>query len=94
MEKLTNNEIDFNLTMLKGWKSEGNGIIKKFVFKDFKEAMTMVIKIGEVAEELNHHPEWFNVYNKLNIKLSTHEAEGVTLKDFEFAERIEEICNK
>ncbi len=94
MERLTDNEIDYNLTMLKGWSLEDNRIVKNFVFKDFKEAISTMVKIGEVAEELNHHPDWYNSYNKLNIKLSTHSAGGITLKDFELAERIEQICNK
>ena len=50
-----------------------------------------MVKIGEVAEELNHHPDWYNSYNKLNIKLSTHDVGGLTMNDFELASRIEEI---
>lgn len=94
MQRLTDNEIDYNLTVLDGWSLDDNRIVKKFVFKDFKEAMAKMVKIGKVAEELNHHPDWYNAYNKLNIKLSTHDAGGITLKDFELASRIEEICNK
>ncbi len=94
MEKLTRNEIDYNLTTLKGWKVEDDGIVKDFVFKDFKEALSIINAIGVVAEELNHHPEFYNVYNKLDIRLSTHDVGGVTLKDFELAHEIEEICNK
>ncbi len=48
-----------------------------------------MVKIGDVAEELNHHPDWFNSYNELNIKLGTHDVGGVTMKDFELASRIE-----
>ncbi len=93
MERLTDNEIDYNLTVLKGWSLDDNRIIKNVVFKNFKEAIAAMVKIGEVAEELNHHPDWYNSYNKLNIKLSTHDAGGITMKDFELAERIEEILN-
>lgn len=94
MEKLTRNEIDYNLTALKGWKVEDDGIVKDFVFKDFKEALAKINTIGIIAEEMNHHPEFYNVYNKLGIRLSTHDVEGVTLKDFELAHEIEEICGK
>ncbi len=94
MQRLTDNEIDYNLTMLKGWSLDDNRIVKNVVFKDFKEAIAAMVKIGEAAEELNHHPDWYNSYNKLNIKLSTHDAGGITMKDFELAERIEQICNK
>lgn len=92
MEKLTRNEIDYNLTALKGWKVEDDGIVKDFVFKDFKEALAKINAIGIVAEEMNHHPEFYNVYNKLDIRLSTHDVGGVTLKDFELAHEIENIC--
>ena len=93
MGRLTDNEIDYNLTTLKGWALDENEsrIIKGFIFKDFKEAIAAMVKIGEVAEELNHHPDWTNVYNTLTISLSTHDANGVTEKDFKLAEAIEGI---
>ena len=93
MQRLSDNEIDFNLTELKGWKLDDSRIVKKFVFKDFKEALAAMIKIGEEAEELNHHPDWYNSYNELSIKLSTHDAGGITMLDFKLAERIEGIIN-
>jgi 4a-hydroxytetrahydrobiopterin dehydratase len=94
MKRLTDNEVDFNLTMLKGWAlDEETKLVKNIVFKDFKEAIAAMVKIGEVAEELGHHPDWYNSYNKLNIKLSTHDVGGLTMKDFELAQRIEEIIN-
>ena len=70
MKRLTDNEVDFNLTTLKGWSLDENEsrIIKYFEFKNFKEAIATMVKIGEVAEELGHHPDWYNSYNKLNIK--------------------------
>ncbi|MBL4667686.1 MAG: 4a-hydroxytetrahydrobiopterin dehydratase [Flavobacteriales bacterium] len=95
MKRLTDNEVDYNLTTLKGWELDENEsrIIKCFEFKNFKEAIATMVKIGEVAEELGHHPDWYNSYNKLNIKLSTHDVGGLTMKDFELAQRIEEITN-
>ena len=93
MKKLTDNEIAYNLTTLKGWSLDDGRIVKQIVFKDFKEAISMMVQIGEVAEELNHHPDWFNSYNKLNIKLSSHDVEGITMLDFELALRIEEIIS-
>jgi 4a-hydroxytetrahydrobiopterin dehydratase len=93
MKRLTENEIDFNLTTLKGWSLDEDRIVKNVVFKDFKEAITAMVKIGEAAEKLNHHPDWYNSYNKLNIKLGTHDVGGITMKDFELAQRIEEIIN-
>ena len=93
MKRLSDNEIDFNLTTLKGWSLDEDRIVKSIVFKDFKEAIAAMIKIGEAAEDLNHHPDWYNSYNKLNIKLGTHDVGGITMKDFELAQRIEEIIN-
>ena len=93
MERLTDSEIDYNLTGLKGWSLDDGRIVKQIVFKDFKEAIEMMVKIGVVSEELNHHPDWFNSYNKLNIKLCSHDVGGITMLDFELAIRIEEIIS-
>ena len=94
MKQLTSNEIELALKGLDGWEFENNGIEKKFVFEDFKEALSTMMGIGIIAEEMNHHPEWFNVYNKLDIRLSTHDAGGVTKLDIDLATKIEMICNK
>lgn len=94
MEQLTKEQINEALTNLKGWSYKENGIEKNFVFEDFKEALSVMMGIGVIAEEMNHHPEWFNVYNKLDIRLSTHDAGGVTQKDIDLANQIEMICNK
>ena len=72
---------------------EKDGIIKSFVFENFKDALASMIKIGEVAEEMNHHPEWFNLYNKIDIRLSTHDKGGITQLDINLAKAIEEIVN-
>ena len=77
--------------LTKGWEFKANGIEKKFQFKDFKQALGFIVQVGVQAEKLNHHPELFNVYNKVNIRLSTHDAGGLTDKDFELAQKIEEI---
>ena len=93
MKRLSEIEIQKALLSLDGWKCEKDGIIKKFVFANFKDALATMNKIGEVAEEMNHHPEWFNVYNKLNIRLSTHDQGGITQLDIDLAKTIEEIVN-
>lgn len=91
MIKLTEIEIQNALIPLEGWKMEKDGIVKSFVFENFKEAIAAMAEIGEVAEEMNHHPEWFNVYNKLDIRLSTHDEGGITQLDIDLAKAIEEI---
>ena len=79
------------LENLKDWQFKANGIEKKFQFKNFVEALGFIVKVGVLAEKLNHHPELFNVYNKVNIRLTTHEPSGLTDKDFKLAEQIEEL---
>jgi 4a-hydroxytetrahydrobiopterin dehydratase len=79
------------LENLKDWYFNENGIEKKFVFKNFTDAMDFMVKVGVLSEIMNHHPELFNVYNKVNIRLSTHDTGGVTDKDFKLATQIEEL---
>lgn len=95
MKRLTDNEVDYNLTTLKGWMLDENEsrIIKSFVFKNFKETFAVMQKIAVVAEEIGHHPDWYNSYNKLSVKLSSHDVGGLSLKDFELAQHIEEIVS-
>ena len=79
------------LSVLPGWKFNNNALEKDFVFKNFREAITQMIRIAFICESMDHHPEWTNVYNKLFIRLSTHDAGGVTDKDFLLASEIEKL---
>jgi 4a-hydroxytetrahydrobiopterin dehydratase len=74
---------------LNDWKFNDDGIEKKFVFKNFSQALGFIVQVGILAEKQGHHPELFNVYNKVNIRLSTHDANGLTDKDFNLAKAIE-----
>lgn len=76
---------------LKGWNFKNNGIEKHFVFKNFSEALAFMVRVGLLAEQIDHHPEWSNVYNKVDIRLSTHSAGGLTDKDFDLAKSIDKI---
>jgi 4a-hydroxytetrahydrobiopterin dehydratase len=76
---------------LPNWGFENNGIEKKFEFKNFSQALGFMVQVGILAEKMDHHPEWFNVYNKVNIRLTTHNASGLTDKDFELAGKIEKL---
>jgi 4a-hydroxytetrahydrobiopterin dehydratase len=91
MEKYTEDKIQTELKNLDGWKYNNDAIEKDFVFKSFKDALANMMRIGFEAEKLNHHPEWFNVYNKLNIRLRTHDANGITARDFTLAKKIDEL---
>ena len=77
------------LVFLDGWQFKNNGIEKSFEFRDFIEAFAFMSKIAMEAEKMNHHPDWKNVYNKVVIRLSTHDLGGLTDKDFQLAEHIE-----
>jgi len=77
------------LSNLNDWHFNSDGIEKKFQFKNFTEALGFIVKVGVISEKSNHHPELFNVYNKVNIRLTTHDAGGVTDKDFKLASEID-----
>ncbi len=93
MKKLSEKEINDNLEGLEGWTYNDNSLQTSFEFENFKEAFTLMTRIAFEAEAQNHHPDWNNVYNQLEISLSTHDAGGVTEKDFKLAKAIEKIVN-
>ncbi len=91
MQRLSEQEILAQLQNIKGWTLNEAALERHFDFTDFKEALAFINKVGALAEEANHHPELFNVYNKVNIRLSTHDADGITIKDFDLATKISEL---
>ena len=91
MKTYTEKSIQKELSELKDWKFINNGIEKNFKFLDFSKALGFIVQIGLFAEKANHHPELFNVYNKVTIRLTTHDADGVTDKDIDLAKNIESI---
>jgi 4a-hydroxytetrahydrobiopterin dehydratase len=91
MNKLSESQILEGLKELHGWNQESHFICKDFRFKDFVEAFGFMTKVALLAESMDHHPNWYNVFNNVQIKLSTHEAGGISDKDFLLAKRIEEL---
>ena len=89
MKKLDERSIKERLDKLDGWDYKDNAIHTSFEFENFKEAFATMTRIAFEAELQQHHPEWTNVYNTLNISLSTHDAGGLTEKDFKLAHTIE-----
>jgi len=69
-----------------------DAIARLFQFKDFNRAFGFMARVALLAEKLDHHPEWFNVYNRIEVTLSTHDAGGVTEKDLEMARAMEEYA--
>lgn len=94
MKALTKVEISSFLTdNLQNWTFENNSITRNFKFKSFIEAFSFMTAIALAAEKLNHHPDWSNSYNKVDIALTNHEAKGVTQLDFDLAIIIDRIFN-
>ena len=91
MKKLSELEIQKRLEQFPDWEFVENAIETTLEFETFKDCFSIMTRIAFEVEVQNHHPEWFNVYNKLSIRLSTHDAGGVTEKDFKLLETIENI---
>ncbi len=91
MEKYNEDKINEELNKLDGWAYARGYIVREITFNDFKEAFAFMVKVAFEAEEMDHHPDWTNIYNSVHIKLQTHSEHGITAKDFELAERIESI---
>lgn len=91
-EPLTSKQIAAALEDLPGWSHGDDEIEKSFEFSDFKEALGFIVRVGMEAEAQRHHPELTNVYNRVKIGLSTHDADGrVTSKDIDLARAIESV---
>lgn len=93
-EKLDGRAIDEALGGLSGWKLEDDGaaIAKSFTFRNFSEAFAFMTRCALAAEKLDHHPEWFNVYKRVDVRLSTHDAGGLTALDFDLAKRMDRFA--
>ncbi|CAD6540665.1 4a-hydroxytetrahydrobiopterin dehydratase [Paraburkholderia metrosideri] len=93
IQKLTTEERATELAQLKGWQvvKDRDAIQRKLQFADFNEAFGFMTRVAIKAQEMDHHPEWFNVYNKVEITLSTHEANGLTARDIKLASFIDSI---
>lgn len=94
IHKLTSEERAAQLSKLSGWQAVAgrDAIHRQFKFADFNEAFGFMTRVAIKAQEMDHHPEWFNVYNKVDITLSTHEASGVTGRDIALARFIDGIA--
>lgn len=91
VEKLKKDDLTNFLVDLPGWLVSGDGlsINKSFKFNNFQEAFGFMTQVALMAEKMDHHPEWFNVYNRVDIKLTTHDCQGLSVKDIDLAKYIE-----
>ena len=92
MKPLTVAEIRARVAALPKWTFEGNALRREFVYRDFAAAFAFMTRVATLAEAHDHHPDGRNVYNRVTIALSTHDAGGVTHRDFELAAAIDAIA--
>jgi 4a-hydroxytetrahydrobiopterin dehydratase len=92
MKLLSDEEVLSRLGALPGWKIEELVLVKTFKFKDFRAALHFVNRLGDAAEETNHHPDIDIRYNRVRLSLTTHDAGGLTGKDFDLAGRAEKLA--
>ena len=90
-QKLSEEEIQRELQNAKGWSLVNARLHRAFECKDFATAFGKMTQVALVAEGMNHHPEWFNVWNKVVIDLNTHSVKGISNLDFQLAAKINEI---
>ena len=88
-KKLAGNELDENVGTLSGWEIKDGKLQKSFKFSNFIEAFGFMTRIALEAEKINHHPEWSNVYDTVKVRLSTHDADGITDYDIKLANIID-----
>src|ERR1041384_407837 len=90
--KLDTDEVARLLAQLPGWTVEAGKLHREYRFANFVEAFGVMTSVALVAERMDHHPEWFNVWNTVRVDLTTHDAGGITSKDFELAAAMERIA--
>jgi 4a-hydroxytetrahydrobiopterin dehydratase len=90
-QKLTDAQTQERLAHLQGWRLENGKLHRAFECKDFAAAFGNMTRVALIAESMNHHPEWFNVWNKVVIDLNTHSVSGISNLDFELAAKINEV---
>jgi 4a-hydroxytetrahydrobiopterin dehydratase len=90
--KLSEQEIREKLAQMRDWEIRDGKLHREFRFDDFVGAFRFMTALALVAEKMDHHPEWFNVYNRVVVDLTTHDAGGISEKDFAFAARASELA--
>ncbi|HEY9697863.1 MAG TPA: 4a-hydroxytetrahydrobiopterin dehydratase [Trichocoleus sp.] len=89
---LSSSDLNAAMKELTGWTIEDKKLHRQFEFPSFVEAFGFMSSVALVAESMEHHPEWFNVYNRVTVDLTTHDAGGITIKDVELARRMNKLA--
>jgi len=92
--RLTQEEIKLALSRLAGWEVVGGKLHREYRFHDFIEAWGFMSTAALVVQQMDHHPEWFNVYHTVKIDLVTHDAGGISRRDVELAEKLEALAGR
>ena len=92
-QKLTKSEVSRNLVDLKKWKVVSGKLHREYKFKNFEDAIAFMVRSSLEIAKLDHHPEWFNVYNIIKIDLVTHDVGGISNYDFILAKKLEKIAS-
>ena len=92
--KATESEIQQAMADLESWTLENGKLHREYRFRDFVQAFGFMAQVALLAERAAHHPEWFNVYNKVVVDLTTHEAQGITQRDLDLAREMERIAGR
>lgn len=93
VEKMTTQQVEAGLNDLPGWELKAAKLHRELRFKNFVQAFGFMTQVALLAESADHHPEWFNVYNRVTIDLTTHEANGISQRDFDLAKKINGIVD-
>ena len=88
-QRLASERINEELQTLSGWQLHAGKLHKEYRFKNFVECFGFMAKVALIAESMQHHPEWSNVYNRLTVDLSTHDVGGISQRDFELARQMD-----
>ncbi|MEM7618799.1 MAG: 4a-hydroxytetrahydrobiopterin dehydratase [Pseudomonadota bacterium] len=93
IEKLTEDKLEQAINTLTGWAclEERSAIQKSYKFHNFNQAWGFMCQVALIAEKMDHHPEWFNVYNRVDITLTTHDADGISERDIKMAQAIDSL---
>jgi 4a-hydroxytetrahydrobiopterin dehydratase len=89
---LPSEDIESRLKLRAGWNLENDKLHRAFTFESFVEAFGFMSQIAILAEKMDHHPEWSNVYNRVEVYLTTHDASGISELDFELAEHMDRLA--
>lgn len=90
---LEKSELEEAISKFPKWEYQEESLKQDFIFSDFREAFEFMVQVAEIAETLNHHPDWSNSWNKVSIAISTHSAGGLTALDLKFVEKVEMLSD-